>query len=102
MSKHIGRKEKWNQTSPTRYDGIYGYVEQNQHGRWDGFLSYQYRTSLESVLLMRAPAALHESLRRFRKATKPCGEYKRAREAMMAVEAKAEAMKREKNPDILI
>jgi hypothetical protein len=102
MSKHIGRKQKWTEVGPTRYDGMFGYVEQNQHGRWDGFVVYRQRTSFESILLMRTPAALHESLRQFRKATKPVGEHKRAREAMMAVERMVEKMQAENNPDIVL
>ena len=118
MSRHIGRNENWVKLSPTRYDGFYGYVECNKRGLWDAVVVYQARSPFSTLPPKPLPKTFHwphfiskynwvtelnlNDQRAWRKKRMHCGEWKRAREAMMAVEAKVKELKAEKNPDMLI
>lgn len=96
MSKHIGRKQQWVEVSATRFNGANGFVELNQFGMWNAVLVFKTRTPLA-----RKGQPIKES-RPWRRTTRHAGEWKRARQAMMAVENAAEKLIAEKNPDILI
>ena len=115
MSKHIGRKENWVKVSPTRHIGLYGYVECNKRGLWDAVIQYQVRTpipkeppkELSIDKHFKWPNWIMEHNYRFnprawRKTRMHCGEFRRAREAMMAVEQKIKELKADNNPDVLL
>lgn len=95
MSKHIGRKEQWVEMSPTRHQGFFGYVSCNKNGMWDAITTYQVRQPL-----VKDPRVQLE--RRWCFVKEYVGEYKRAREAKMAVEAKVRELKARNSPDIII
>lgn len=119
MSKHIGRSSTWVEVSATKFTHMHGYVEANSFGMWDAVLVYKQRPALprkgapkvnnkaliESLKKMNLPDHLIPKLeegRPWRKATKHCGEHKRARQAMMALEDAIKKFQTESNPDKIL
>lgn len=92
MSKHISRKQIWTETSFLRYDSTFGYVKKNTEGKWDGYAVYHVRSPLTDAVRNRP----------WRKREEIVGEHKRAREAMVAVEAKINELKKSKDEDVLL
>lgn len=72
MSKHIGRGDRWYEVSNTCYTSLCGRVVQNPRGKWDAIVKYRRRR--EAGVVAEAEVV---------------GEFRRAREAMMAVEDRA-------------
>lgn len=119
MSKHEGRQERWVEVSPTRFNHMHGYVQCNSYGLWEAILVYRQRPPLprkgqpkkdnrdfiETLRKLNLPEHLLpkvEEGRPWRRATKHCGEHKRARQAMMALEAAVKKFMTEKDPDKLL
>ncbi len=94
MSKHISRNETWFEISNKKFIGPNGYVELNKYGMWDAMIVFNQRIALRK--------GEPKAERTFQKITRKCGEHKRAREAMMAVENAAKKMKAENNPDKIL
>jgi hypothetical protein len=92
MSKHIGRKQAWTETSSLRHDSAFGFVKKNTEGKWDAYVIYHVRSALGST----------PKLRPWKKREEIIGEHKRAREAMMAVETKVKELKNLDDEDVLI
>jgi hypothetical protein len=90
MSRHIGRKETWFEVSPTRFNGLHGYVQLNSFGTWDAVMVFKQRSPLQGPPKKERP---------WHKASKHCGEHKRARQAMMAVEDAVKKFQAEPNLD---
>ena len=92
MSKHQSRRNRWVKTSDLRYSGANGYVELNREGMWDAVVTYQTRRPLQETPINRPWRTVKHYL----------NEYKRAREAMMAVEDKIKVLKKENNLDVIL
>jgi hypothetical protein len=92
MSKN--RNERWFEVSPTRFNHLHGYVELNSFGLWNAIVVYKQRQPLRKN---QPPVS-----RPWQRAVKHCGEHKRARNAMMAVEDAVKKMQAEKNEHQLL
>ena len=79
MSKHKGRKSRWTEISPTHHVSACGEIRANPRGKWDAFVRYNKR--------MESSKGVY-----FYQVVESCGECKRARDAMMAVEEKAKQL----------
>jgi len=77
MSHHHSWGEKWVEVSPTRFNGAYGYIQVNMKGKWEAVVVYNLRNKQ----------------RVWEKVRETVGVYRRPREAMMAVENKANELK---------
>ena len=80
MSKN--RNERWVEASATRFNHMHGYVQANSFGLWDAVIVFKQRPSLQR----KGQPKKEQPERPWKRATKHCGEHKRARQAMMAVE----------------
>ncbi|HLJ93280.1 MAG TPA: hypothetical protein VKU02_08830 [Gemmataceae bacterium] len=78
MSKHVSRKQRWTQDSPSQHTSALGKVV-NAKGAWFGLLDYQ--TLIPSAHENGLPGWLCHSVR--------LGPFKRPRNAMVAVEREA-------------
>ena len=87
MSKHHSRASRWTEVSPTCFISACGSVSANPRGKWDATLRYKQRSANKPEFFERREII---------------GEYKRAREAMMAVEDHAKAMLHKPSQDIII
>jgi hypothetical protein len=90
MSKHVGRKQRWNQESPSRYSSQLGKVVY-QEKAWFALLDYR-------VLAAERDAGGHpvweaHSLR--------LGPYRRPRNAMVALEREATVLQNRHGPNVL-
>ena len=81
MSKHMGRKERWTRVNAKEYRALFGVVRY-ERGAWEGTVVYEARSEAVD-----APA--------WQTARCPAGRYKRPRNAMMAVEGKAQELQRQ-------
>ena len=98
MSKHIGRKESWLETSATKFNHLNGYVQLNSFGTWDAVLVFKQRAPLQR----KGQPKKEQPARPWKKAAKHCGEHKRARQAMMAVEDAIKKFQAEPNVDKIL
>jgi len=93
----MGRNERWVELSNKKFSGVNGFVELNTFGKWDAVVVFQTRPPLNR----KGQPKKEQAPRPWRRTTKHCGEWKRPREAMIAVESAAAKMKAENNPDRL-
>jgi hypothetical protein len=91
MSRHVGRKQRWQQHSATRYASAIGEVAYADNA-WYGTL--QYRTRV-------APTAPAEPAR-WESHTVRLGPFKRPRNAMVALEREATILKNRHGADARI
>ena len=89
MSKHIGRKQRWTQDSTTQHSSPLGKVVYEQRA-WYGIL--EYRTRAGDALALLVWVAQQQRL----------GPYKRPRNAMVALEREATALRNRHGQDILL
>jgi hypothetical protein len=89
MSKHIGRKQRWNQDSPSQYCSSLGKVVYQERA-WFAFLDYRLRAE-ESAATM--PTWVSHTLR--------LGPFKRPRNAMVALEREATILSNRHGKDVL-
>jgi hypothetical protein len=89
MSKHVSRKKRWAQESPTRYISSVGAVVYQQNA-WYGVLEYRTRSPEPGSLPVWVP-------RRER-----LGPFKRPRDAMVAVEREVTILKNRHGQDMLL
>ena len=82
MSKHISRKQRWTQDSPSRYASSLGTVVYQQKA-WYGLLDYKTRLPKEDA---HGVAAWEDHAVRL-------GPFKRPRNAMVALEREATLLK---------
>jgi hypothetical protein len=99
MSKHIPRTERWWEVSRTKFLSPFGYVEMNPRGKWDAMVVCQER---EKPHRKGQPMKELSPAEQWRTIKRHCGEFRRSREAMMAVEEKIESLRREKSSDRII
>ena len=90
MSKHIGRKQRWTQETPSRYDSELGRVVYEERA-WYAMLAYRTR----------APQASASDLAAWQSQTARLGPSKRPRNAMVALEREATLLKNRHGEDIL-
>jgi hypothetical protein len=89
MSKHQSRKSRWIEVNPSYFVSLCGSVRCNLKGRWDAFVKYK---------------KLHKDDKKmyYYSKTDVIGEFRRPREAMMAVEEKAVQINRQKGNGFII
>jgi hypothetical protein len=117
MSKHKSRKSRWVEISPICFASSCGVVTANARGKWDAVVKFKrrgFKSSVESRGLKELFEPGHflykyaESLEKteivptFYETKRTIGEYKRAREAMMAVEEAAIQIARQNDDNIII
>jgi hypothetical protein len=88
MSKHISRKRRWTEASPTQYSSAVGKVVYQQRA-WYGLLDYRLRAEEGAPLPDWVPQ------------TQRLGPFKRPRNAMVAVEREATILKNRHGEHIL-
>ena len=90
MSKHIGRKQRWTQDSARQYSSAQGKVVY-QENAWYAILGYRTHAPQEGEAALSAWVPYTERL----------GPFKRPRNAMVALEREATALKNRHGKDIL-
>ncbi len=95
MSAHISRKDRWTEINPNKHVNTNGYVQKNPRGKWDAVLSYLTRSPIN-------PREKAGTPRPWYTRRETVGEFKRAREGMMAIEERIKKVKDKKDPDIII
>jgi hypothetical protein len=88
MSKHISRKQRWNQDIPSQYSSLLGKVVYQERA-WYGLLDYQTRVASEKVSELAGWQEHHVRL----------GPFKRPRNAMVALEREATILKNRHGDD---
>jgi hypothetical protein len=88
MSKHISRKQRWTQNSPTQYSAAVGKVVYRQRA-WYGLLDYRLRAEDQGPLAVWEPRV------------QQLGPFKRPRNAMVAVEREATLLKNRHGTNVL-
>lgn len=89
MSKHVSRKQRWTQETPTRYVSAVGKVVYEQRA-WYGLLDYKLRSEEATPLAMWVAHAQR------------LGPFKRPRNAMVALEREATLLKNRHGDNILL
>jgi hypothetical protein len=89
MSKHISRKQRWTQETPTRYTATVGKVVYEQRA-WYGLLDYKLRSAEPTPLAVWVPH------------TQRLGPFKRPRNAMVALEREATILTNRHGDSILL
>ena len=114
MSKHISRNKSWTEITNQKHITYNGYVEQNERGKWDAVVTYMNRPPLPEDHPFVDPLIFFDGVsnhlqigqkqeqRKWSKRQLKIGEYKRSREAKMAVEQKVEEIRKKNNPDVLL
>src|SRR5205823_3762109 len=90
MSRHVSRKQRWQQENATSYTSAVGKVFY-ERGAWYGLL--EYRT--------RAPGEPESSLAQWVAHTDRLGPFKRPRNAMVALEREATFLQNHHGQDLL-
>lgn len=90
MSKHVSRKSRWIEISAKHHKTSCGEVKINLKGKWDAFVKYKSLVKDSNGVKRCADTVVF------------CGEYKRAREAMMAVEDKAIQLNKQSDVEIVL
>ena len=88
MSKHISRKQRWTEESPTQHSSALGKVVYQQRA-WYGLLDYRLRAEEGASLAVWEPH------------TQRLGPFKRPRNAMVAVEREATLLKNRHGDGVL-
>lgn len=117
MSKHKSRKSRWVEVSPTCFASSCGVVTVNPRGKWDAVVKFKQRRLKSSVgsrglkelfepghFLYEYAKSLEktEIVPTFYETKRTIGEFKRPREAMMAVEEAAKEIVRRNDKNIII
>ena len=84
MSKHTSRKSRWTQINSKEYRSTFGVVRYHA-GAWEGTAIYE----------LWQQDGLDESQASWQARSAPAGRFKRPRNAMMAVEDTARALRRQ-------
>lgn len=90
MSKHVGRKQRWVEESPSHHTSSFGKVVYEQHA-WYAILSYRTPD----------PARSTHELRQWEDHTLRLGPFRRPRNAMVALEREAILLKNRHGKDLL-
>ena len=91
MSKHTSRKTRWTQVNSKEYRSTFGLVRYRA-GAWEGTVVYE----------LWQQDALDDSLFSWHAGSSPAGRFKRPRNAMMAVEDTARALRRQYQDQVKI
>lgn len=83
MSKHTGRNSRWYEVDNKHYTALCGKVIQTPRGTWDAIVKVFRRFESDNKI-------------RYVEQQEVVGEFRRAREAMMAVEDRAVQINRSK------
>jgi hypothetical protein len=89
MSKHIGRKQRWNQDSPSQHSSRLGKVVYQERA-WFALLDYRLRATADESAM---PTWVAHTLR--------LGPFKRPRNAMVALEREATILSNRHGKDVL-
>ena len=89
MSKHISRKQRWNQQTPKRYVAALGRVVYEEQA-WYGVFNYRLRQPQQAGTAV------------WMDHTQRLGPFKRPRNAMVALEREVTHLKNRHGKDILV